>query len=334
MNRNAIIAVGLLVVAAVAVLVFDSNRNPAQHPKIGSLVINPSELPNISEVNLTKSDKTLKIRKNDLGLWSVDHDGVILPADGRKIATSFDQISKAKITRLISKSAESDQGFEAGVKLSLISAAGPIDFNLGEKRAGGGQYISLGQGPEVFLTSENIDIATDLDAWELKTLVDLKKEEIKKVEFWSAKKGAASTTLLREKAEDKLAVQGLGKEEKTRESALGTIESALEALSFSKRLDPGNEEAKTALSHAQQSRFESFDGRVYDVWVGKVGKDASEKYFVRVTASKGNSSLSTQQNAEIDLLNELMSKWSYEVSSYNAKRLIKERADLVESDKS
>jgi hypothetical protein len=334
MNRNALIAVGFLVAAAAAVLVFDSNRNPSQHEKIGTYVFPSSELPGITELNLTKSERSLKIRKAESGMWSLEQDGVVLPADARKIATSFDQLSKAKISRLISKAAEPEQGLASGVKCAITTAAGVKEFNLGDKRAGGGQYISLGQSPEVFLTSENIELATDSESWELKTLLDVKKNEIKKVEFLSAKKGVSSTVLLREKAEDKLAVQELSKNEKTRESSLGAVESALEALSFSKRLDPGNEEAKTALANAQQSKFETFDGRVYDVAVGKVGKDASEKYFVRINASKGSASLSAQQTAEIDLLNELMSKWGYEVSSYNAKRLIKERVDLVEPNKS
>jgi hypothetical protein len=332
-NQKSLIIVGLLVVGAVAVLIFDQGGNAPVHPKIGQPLVLLETLPQVKEFAVIKGDRRLSLAKNETGMWSVDDGALKLPADGKKVANALDQVGKLKIQRLVSKTPDSEQGIETGTKLVLGSDEATAVV-LGDRRTGGGQYIQLAGGQEVFLTNEAADISVDLEQWELKTLLDVKREEIKSAEFSSAKKGQALTLLSREKAEDKLAVQALGKAEKTRESALGAIEKALEALSFSRRVDPSNEEAKTALANGQRTRFTLFDGRTYEITVGKVGKDGAEKYFVAIRGERNNATLDAQKSADLDQLNDLMSKWSYEFSSYNAKRLIKERADLVEAEKS
>jgi len=329
-NRNLLIVIGLVAVAAIVVMV-DGNKNPAKHESVGQSVVTSGKFETISSITLTKGEKKIEIQKAENGFWSVKEGEVSFPADGRKISSMMDQLAKSKIERVVSKDPAAAVGMETPLDVQFMQGSTSFNIVLGERRQGGGQYLKLG-GPEVFLISEAIEVAPDSETWELKTLVDLKQDAIKSVEV-AAKRGAAPIVMTREKAEDKLVVANLAKNEKMRESNVEQLERGLEALQFSNRVDLSNEPAKTAMGSSRGVRFTLFDGRTYDVAVGKFGAEKDEKYFIKITAGKNGATVSAEIEAEMEQLNRLMGSWYFEVPAYVGKKFEKEKADLIEQVK-
>jgi hypothetical protein len=330
-NRNLLIVIGLVVVAA-AVTFFDGNKNPAKHELVGQSVVESAKFETISSVTISKGEKKIEIQRAENGFWSVKEGEVTFPADGRKISAMMDQLSKSKVERIVSKDPAAAVGMETPTDVQFAQGSTTFNIVLGERRQGGGQYLKLA-GPEVFLISEAIEVSPDSETWELKTLVDLKKDVIKSVDV-AAKRGAASLVMTREKAEDKLAVANLAKNEKMRDSNVEQLERGLEALQFTNRVDLSNEPAKSAMSATRGVRYTLFDGRTYDVAVGKIGTDKDEKYFIKITAGKNGATVTAEIEAEMEQLNRLMGAWYFEVPAYVGKKFEKEKSDLIEQVKS
>jgi hypothetical protein len=203
-----------------------------------------------------------------------------------------------------------------------------LSIRLAGHRDGGGQFIAFGNDPRVYLISQNLDGAADESAWELKRLLNIAANQVKKVEFKPSRgMGKKPVTLVREKAEDGIKVDKLtgGSKES---SSIRSHEGILSGLDFVTRGLADASDAKKALENPATTKVTLFDGRVFEVKSGFVG-DQSRKYFISIRAKKGDT---TGENdlKEIDWINSVMTRHTFEVSPMVASRFEKGLEDMLE----
>jgi len=326
-NKKILILTGALVLLALLTLVYDKWRKGSGDQRVGDALFSADKITEATEIQIAKGQDQLVISKADDGSWRLTS-GDGFPAAADKVVRFLDALTKTKYqSKLAAVGGSLDEyGLGKPTTLTIIGAdkqAKLLVLGLGDTRAGGGQYVSLGGGEaakgnaEAYLVGQQLQADLDSEAWENKVLVDIKKEEVKKVEFFDSG-GRKTAGLSREKAEDKFTLEGLAKKDKLLLDAIDGVELALQRLAYQKRVDIGNEELKSALQKPNHAKFELFDGRRFDVMTGSVGAKDKERHFIKITADKSPA------------LDELMGKWGFQISDYDAKKFQKTYKDFIE----
>ncbi len=306
----------VLVLAAGATLLWDrKNAGSGGEARVGRYLVEPGT--DLERIDLKKGDKTLALVRDAQKTWRLgDANG--FPADATRVAQLVDALMRTKIDTAVDAKPEAmaELGFGDGATTVTATAAGkalPL-VTLAGPRKNGGQYVGLGATDRAFLVALAVSAEPDAGPWELKTLLDLAKDEVKSVSFG----GTTPVTLSREKKEDALAVQGLAANEKEKPAAKA-VETTPTGLAFTKRYDKSNEEAKSALATPTTVTVTTFAGKTYVFKVGSVG-DATKKWF-----------LSIEGDGVAPELKGLMDSWWFEIPESTAQRFTKGRPDFIEA---
>jgi len=327
MSKNIRILTAILVLVAVGILVLKRRNKQVKSKLIGQSLISLKKLFQVDEFIIEKNNKesvSIHVKKDANNHWSlISSDN--FPADAKIISKFFDTLQKSQYIREIS--VEKNQNLEFGLdknRLMLELKANKqsiLQLYLGKERSGGGAYVSFKNQPEiVYLVTDALNVETNPDSWELKTLLDLKKETIKSYTF-ANQLADKKVILSKNKKEDAFKLVGLSEKEQVKPSELSDLNRLASNLIYTKRYDHSNEEAKAAFSSPEEVVIEQFDGEKWTIQIGKIGEKEKEKYFIRVQAQKNP-------------LTQFMDKAGvYELSSYKAENFIKRRADFVEPKK-
>lgn len=330
MNKKILFLTGVLVAGAVAVLAFDKSKHRAPDPRLGKPLVAADTLTGVDTITIAKDPVTTKLVLDADKVWRIGDDKGF-PADAARVTRLLDDLAQTEAQVLASsaKEAMNDFGFDTAVRVTLAGAGKELlAANLGANRERGGQYVSFGGEYKAYLISRSLSVLPDGDHWEMKTLVDIKADQVKRIAFEPA---AASkkrpVVLVREKAEDPIAPEAVP----DGQQAAGSIrshESILASVTFTKRVDPGNEEYKSAMAHPAVVSVTLFDGRVYTVKAGSVG-DANKKYFLQILATKGEST-SESDAKSLAMLNELMAMYAFEVPAHVGSKFEKSFDDMFD----
>lgn len=324
------LGVGALALLALVSVGIDYARHSGGDRRVGTTLMSASDLASIDRVVVDRGGQSFTLARKAGDRWFVPGT-TEFPVNASKMGTFFDAMQQARFERLAAKDAATGGGFglDAGVKVTLSSKDKTVlAFTLGATRSGGGQYAQVGGDRSVYLLDRELGADGDVGAWELKNLIRLKKGTIKTLEFLPGKgvKGAGAK-FAREKDADPFKLDGKGTIKAGEVEGLDTI---LEDLSFTTRVDVSNEEAKAALSAPSKLVATLFDGRVVTVLVGKIGEGDKARSFAKVEVVMDGAKVDTATKEEMDLLTQRMSQNYFEIASYLATRLTKTRTDMVE----
>jgi hypothetical protein len=222
-------------------------------------------------------------------------------------------------------------GFDNATRVTLNAGAGKELFtvNFANNREKGGQYVSIGSEFKVYLIGQSLRLTPDAGEWELKSLVNVLPDQVKSVEFIPAASLKKKPVLLtRTKVEDPIAVDKVPNGLKDAAS-IRSHESILSSITFTSRVDPSNEQFKAAMATPSIVNVILFDGRTYTAKVGSTGDVNGKKYYLQLTGVKGESTADAEVK-NIEFLNDLMSRFAFEVSSFTGGKFEKSQDDMVE----
>jgi hypothetical protein len=330
MNKKILFLTGILVAGAVAVIAFDKSKQRAPDPRLGKPLVAADTLAGVDSITIVKDPVTTKLVLDPDKVWRIgDEKG--FPADAARVTRLLDDLAQTEAQVLASSAREAmnEYGFDTAVRVTLTGAGKELLVaNLGANRERGGQYVSFGGEFKAYLISQSLTVLPDADHWEMKALVDIKADQVKRVAFEPPPaSGKKPVVLMREKAEDPIAPESVPDGQKPAGS-IRSHESILASVTFAKRVDPGNEEYKSAMAHPAVVNVTLFDGRVYTVKAGSVG-DTNKKYFLQMQATKGEST--SESNAKnLAMLNELMAMYAFEVPAHVGSKFEKGFDDMFD----
>lgn len=330
MNKKIILLTGVLTAGAAAVLVLEKTKEKAPDPRLGKAIVEPKDVTAVDTIEISKEPSSVKLVLGSDKLWRLgDQNG--FPADAAKITRLLDDLTRSHAQVLSSSAKESmnDFGFDAATKVSLKGSDKELlALNIGSSREKGGQYVSFGGEYKVYLINQNLSVLPDAGSWETKTLVNIKADQVKKVEFAPApSSGKKPVVLVREKAEDPVKPMTVPAGS-TEAGSIRSHESILSSVSFSSRVDPSNEEYKSAMAAPGVVTVTLFDGRVYTGRIGSVGKE-TKKYFLNLTGVKGEATAESDAK-DLALLNDLMGRYAFEVPAWVGGKFEKGHEDMFD----
>lgn len=405
MNKKWLIIAAVLMGVAIVTLGIDyvMEKKNGQDVRIGQTLLTQEQILSIDAVVVKKGKKELKLTKDADNAWQLPSEGDF-PVDAKKLVDFLDNLNKYKFLRVMTQ--DKSKFNEFGVELPEKPDSPPsektvyiqlmakdkavIELKVGDIRANGGQYLSINDEAKVYLVDNRINFEVEPSSWELKTLLNVKKEDIASMEFqptainntlkpvkiaWEepppptsetksseTKYGETKTNETTKTAEAattppptepakqipvaRFKVTSLTENEKEKESALSGIESAFSDLRYTKRFQATDKENsdvfQKAMANARHAILNLKDGRSYDLIIGHAApanagtekdkpKDDKGRYFVKITASKSpNSPGDVHMEKNITRLNKLMEQHMFEISSYQAEKLLKTREDFIE----
>ena len=334
MNKKIMMITGTLVAGAAVVLLFDSAKDRQVDPRVGKPMVAATEVLDVAEIEISKGDANLKLLLDENKVWHLNELSGF-PADASKVSRALDDLSKIDVQVLAAansnKEAMNEFGFDNATRVTLNAAAGKELFtaSFANNRAKGGQYVSIGGDYKVYLIGQSVQLMPDTAEWELKSLLNVAPGQIKSVEFSpSAGLKKKPVLLTRAKVEDPIAVDKVPNGLKDATS-IRTHESILSNITFTGRVDPGNELFKAAMAAPSTVNVTLFDGRTYTAKVGSTGDANGKKYFLQITGVKGESTVEAEVK-NLDLLNDLMTRFAFEVSGFTGGKFEKGQEDMVE----
>lgn len=326
-HKGLLITTVCLGLGAAAVLLRDKLQNKTKDTRLGQNLLASSAAADADAIEISGGQQTLKLVADSDKVWHIGEVGGF-PADAQKILQLIDDVARSRYSMLLTSKTEKHGDFGLSAPRKLLIAAKDkklLELKLGDRRSSGGIYLTVGDEAKVYLVDPSWQVDADVENWELKTLVDIKKEQIKSIRF-EQDGGGVAVVAERAKADEPLKLIGL-KDGQTEKPSVAQLDNLLTGLNFTRRLDSSNEEAKGALAKSSKTVVSLFDGRRYEVSVGNIG----EKWFLKIVVDRNGASLDAKTEADIKRLEQWMSSYAFEVSSYVAQRLSQKHDALIDS---
>lgn len=328
-SKTPLIATGVLVIGAAATLLLNRETS-TKDERIGERLFPASTAPTIDALEIRRGEgDPLRLVRDERSVWHVG-DVAGFPVDAGKVLRFLDDLGTNTYRDVALRGALgiAEFGLDAPVSIALKAKDATVyAASFGNDRKGGGQYVTPDGGATIYLVSQSIRAPVDVDQWELKTLLDVKKDEVKSVVFTPVPGGRKSgVTLARDKADELLKLVGPASVKAS--PAVARVDAGFANIGFTKRYDPSNEEAKAALDKAARIQLTLFDGRIYEMAFGSVGSQ-TPKHFLKIVGSAPDGSA---RKDEVDALNQLMATYAFEVSAAVIANLDKSLADFVVGD--
>jgi len=339
MRKQYLLITGALVIGAAVVMMTDRDGTKGKDNRLRQTLFAAEQFAGVEKISITQGEQKILLEKVGDSDWQVApqvEGQAAFPADAKQVASLVDALTKVKVQELLASKKTSWEGM--GLDHPKVLTFSGKDKELfgayfGDNRKTGGQFVSFNTDERAYLISEPVTLNLEKASWELKNLVNIKAEAIKAVTFHPSPAAApdksAAARIFREKPEDplKLEIMAAKPDPKVVDAAVTAVGSVLADLSFVRRHDLSNEEAKTAMLKPARMTVDLFDGRVVVARVGKVD-GAQPKYFVHLEISPGQSTAKLDANSE--QVNRLMSAWAFEISSWIGERMTKSYGDFIE----
>lgn len=259
----------LIVVATLAVLsaaVFLARRPsaaPSTDARLGQPIVAGSTLEQATQLRVSDQGKSVTLARQSDGTWRVTnyHD---LPADFTKLTRLTDELATAKLDRLVTSNPDRIARLEfKDTKIELLDAAQkPLaSVTLGKTADSGGRFLRFADEPKAYLASLNAWLDAEPKNWADPTLVNLKPEEISKIELTFASSQAPSVTFTRAKKEDPWTTSQLPANHTVATEKLTSLLSALTNLRFSDTLELTDPQVAEAKPHARTVKLTTFDNK-------------------------------------------------------------------------
>ncbi len=263
----------VLVLAALSVAAFFATR--PEEPKVADTRINksliePSAIEKATKLRIADAGKTVELTRQPDGTWRVPsyYD---FPADFTKLSGLIGNLTDAKLQRLVTANAERISRLEfKDTKIELLEAGDKVVFSitLGKTpEAGGGRFIRFGDEQKAFLASLNAWLDTEPKNWANTELLNLKADDIAKIEMPFAEGGPIAFS--RAKKEDPWTSDKTPPGQKVKTDRISTVLSSVGTIRFSDTTAPDDANAAAAKANERLFKLETFDKKVIQIALGR-----------------------------------------------------------------
>lgn len=270
--RTLVIVVAILALASGAVFFL---RRPTSPPsadvRIGKPLVDSAMIEKTAKIQVSDQGKSVSLARQPDGTWIVgDYFG--LPADFTKLSRLVDELTQAKVERLVTANAERIAGLEfkdTQLAFADVSGNAQLTLTLGKTAQSGGRFIRFGDEQKAYLAPINAWIDAEPRNWANTQLLNLKPDEVAKVEISFPADGNATIVASRAKKEDAFAAEKSAEGKSLKSDKVSGIVSSLSSLRFSDTADLGDPNVAAARENSRTIKLTTFDGKTVTITAGR-----------------------------------------------------------------
>lgn len=293
--RTLVVAiVALAALSAVVALLRRSPTPTAGDPKVNQPLVDRTTIEKSTALRLSEQGKTVVLVRGADGTW-VDRSYFDLPADFQKLTRFIDELTTAKLQRLVTSNPERIARLEfKDTKIELLDGADQVlwSVTLGRNAESGGRFVRFGAEAKAYLASLNAWLDPEAKNWADAQLLKVKPEDVAKLELTLPPHAGApgeSIVISRVRKEDPWTADQTPAGQKVKADKVTAVVSALASLRFSDTTEPKDEKVATAKQHERAYKVTTFDGKTYAIVLGQ--KPEEKKLKPPAAASDGQSAL-------------------------------------------
>lgn len=261
------------VLAALSVVAFITQRPsaaPSADARINQSLVDRAAVEKAAKLRITDAGKKVELTRQSDGSWHVPS-YFDLPADFNKLSSFVASLSDAKIQRLVTVNADRIARLEfKDTKVELLDAADkPLtSITLGKNaEVGGGRYVRFGDEPKAYQANLTAWLDTEPKNWANSELINLKPEDIAKVELPFAEGGGV--TLSRAKKEDPWTADKTPPNQKVKADRVSSTLTSLSNIRFTDTTGPDDANAVAAKAHQRSFKLTTFDNKTWTISLGR-----------------------------------------------------------------
>ena len=267
------ILTSVLVLAVLSTVAFFATR--PEEPKsadtrLNQPLVDRAVIEKATKLRLVDAGKTVELTRQADGTWRVPsyYD---FPADFGKLSGIIGNLTDAKLQRLVTSSPERIARLEfKDTKIELLDAADKPVFSvtLGKNsETGGGRFVRFGDEPKAFLANLNAYLDAEPKNWANAELINLKADDIAKIEIPFAEGGAV--TVSRAKKEDLWVAEKTPEGQRVKVDKVAAVLSSIGTVRFSDTTAPDDANAVAAKANERLFKLETFDKKVIKIALGR-----------------------------------------------------------------
>ncbi len=244
-------------------------RAAAPDPRVGQTVFDAKALDQATQLRLSDQGKTVVLTKGPDGKW-IDTSYFDLPADFSKLGRFIDDLSGAKIQRVVSRNPEVLARLEfKDTAISLLNAAGKDlwKLTLGKDAEGGGRFVKFDDETTGYLANIAVFLDADAKNWADSQLINLKSDDVAAVDIGFA--DGQSVAVTRAKKDEPWAAAKVPAGQRLKAESITSLLSTLTTLRFQDTSDLTDPNAVAAREHSRTVKLTTFDGKTLTVALGR-----------------------------------------------------------------
>jgi hypothetical protein len=305
-------AIGIVVIALAAWL---SSRSRTGQSSIAGTRVLPGlqgSLNEVTQVRITKADKTVTTLNRETSDWVVGERGY--PADSGKLRQLLLDLAALKAVQRKTRIASNYPvlGVEdvtspnaTGARIDIVSPGKTWSLIAGNTGDSNDCYVRVVHSAQSLLASPLVQVEANPKLWLDPTIVDIAQNRISEIDERPAK-GLAFSVSRAQKTQADFTVHGIPRgRELTGADAADTMGSALSNLTLTDVRKTTSPPPATDLSHAV---FKTFDGLEIDV----TGYQDAKHHYIDVSARATGKSA----DAEARRINAQTQGWDYRIPGY------------------
>jgi hypothetical protein len=251
-------------------------------PRVGQSVLADDLAAQAARVKLGDQGKTVELARQPDGSWTVSsyHD---FPADFAKLSRLITDLTGAKIRRLVTARADRLARLDfKDTSLALLDNTGRElwQVTLGKNAEGGGRYVRYGAEEKGYLADLSLWLDAEARNWADTMLLNLKADDIARVEIGFADAATPPVIVSRGKKEETWVpapptAAPEGKRLKT--ATVTTLLPNLVGLRFTDTTAPDDEKAVAARTHRRTLKLTTFDQTSYTITLARKPEEKKPK---------------------------------------------------------
>lgn len=317
--------IGIVIIALAA---WVSSRSQTGDDSIAGTAVLPgleSSLNDVTQVRITKADKTRTTLKRNTSDWLVAERGY--PADSGKLRKLLLDLGSLKAVERKTSIARNYPvlGVEdvsspkaTGARVDVISPGKTWSLIVGRSMDANDVYVRVVGSPQSLLASPLVMVDADPKLWLDPTILDIAQGRVSEVDE-QPPKGSGFSVSRAKKTQADFTVHGIPRgRELSGADAADQMGSALSSLTLTDVRKPAAPPAGTGLSHAV---FKTFDGLEIDV----SGYEQASDGYIDVSARATDKSA----DAEAKQINSRVQGWEYVIPEYRYEEIFQSMDGLL-----
>ena len=313
----------LAVLSAVVYFAQRPGPPPSKDARVGQPLLDRGTAEKAAKLQISDQGKTVTLARQSDGSW-LDTSYYDLPVDFSKLSGFIGNFTDAKIDRFVTASPERLSRLEfKDTKIELQDGSGKAlwSLTLGKTaETGGGRFLKYDDEQKAYLATINAWIDTDPKSWANAELLNLKPDDIAKVEVdfpataasetepKTSAAPAATVTLSRAKKDAPWTAEPTPAHEKVSTDKVSSLLNYVGNLRFTDTNDLNDPNVAAAKQHERTFKVTTFDGKTYTV---AMGRKPEEKKLKPATAGKPEAKSAETKNGK-DQKKEETAKPEYE----------------------
>ena len=222
-----------------------------------------------------------------------------------------------------------DEKHAVAVNLLRGDDSSLLEILLGKSREqGSGQYLRYADSDEVYLLPDTLDIDTDPNDWLNKELTSLDEKMIQKLDFQNS--SDSDFTLSYDNQSNSWSMSD-SPEAELKEDEINDILKRLQELSFTKILTGELSDNSTGRTQLTNLEATLADGKIYALQIGE-NENPEGNHVMSLRMSIQIEADSPDSRKEMERFNQKVGGRLFEIRSWEAKDLLKKKADLLKED--